>query len=186
MRSNSSAKAHMRCPSSSKSSTSSRGFVLCVPRRSSRVTLSRWMKRGAPSGGALDFGIRRWSQPCESRDPYANPGAKRFPRWPPFGFQTSHEHAIIPGAAPHSIAVEFIVWNPRGHLIHTYLVRCERTDASFHNFATHIGSATPREISMHCHRTPLGGRRPRVVDGGVTATGVLSRQRGAGQLDYHR
>ena len=138
MRSNSSAKAHMRCPSSSKSSTSSRGFVLCVPRRSSRVTLSRWMKRGAPSGGALDFGIRRWSQPCESmRTRVRNASIS-----PPFGFQTSHEHAIIPGAAPHSIAVEFIVWNPRGHLIHTYLVRCERTDASFHNFATHIGSAT--------------------------------------------
>ena len=138
MRSNSSAKAHMRCPSSSKSSTSSRGFVLCVPRRSSRVTLSRWMKRGAPSGGALDFGIRRWSQPCESmRTRVRNASIS-----PPFGFQTSHEHAIIPGAAPHSIAVEFIVWNPRGHLIHTYLVRCERTDASFHQLATHIGSAT--------------------------------------------
>ena len=124
--------------SSSKSSTSSRGFVLCVPRRSSRVTLSRWMKRGAPSGGALDFGFRRWSQPCESM----RTRVRNASRWPPFGFQTSHEHAIIPGAAPHSIAVEFIVWNPRGHLIHTYLVRCERTDASFHPVATHIGSAT--------------------------------------------
>ena len=51
-------------------------------------------------------------------------------------------NTIEPGAAPRSIAVEFIVCNPPGRLIHTYLVRCERTDASFHNFATHIGSAT--------------------------------------------
>jgi hypothetical protein len=31
-------------------------------------------------------------------------------------------------------------------VIHTYLVRCERTDASFHNLATHIGSATPIHV----------------------------------------
>ena len=74
-------------------------------------------------------------------------------RWPPFGFQTSHEHAIIPGAAPHSIAVEFIVCNPPGRLIHTYLVRCERTDASFHPDATHFGSATP-----YCGRFAIGLR----------------------------
>ena len=90
---------------------------------------------------------------------YANPGAKRFQMasfWVPNvarardntgGKQASKQAskqaiACLPGAAPHSIAVEFIVWNPRGHLIHTYLVRCERTDASFHPDATHIGSAT--------------------------------------------
>ena len=44
---------------------------------------------------------------------------KNASRSPPFGLQTSPCEREEPEAASHSIAVEFIVWNPPDRLIHT-------------------------------------------------------------------